>query len=345
MRWVIALLGTLIFTGCGCCGKFFCGFGGKVETLHVDCPYTLDIQEEVSRAVIDYSTRMRYEKHIRFEDSTTYFHIPPPPPPYIAEPPKPPVIDLIKVIYSSQAILELEEGRAFFVDVVEGLLQELNKSAAIKSRMENGSVSADDLEIYISFESFYMEYVDPTDVVWIVLKKGIVTMYMGSIKDVTRNKDFWDQRIEPYYKSKQFVMLEREADVMYRPAPQKNQFESTAIDLFNNNATQPIGNQYGLVNPVALPPKPITPAGGVAVPGVAPATPVPVGPTFVYGTGTSGAQTGVGLSQTGAGVAISHGTGTTGAASAGTTQLPSNAAASTGVAIGHGTATSGTGGG
>ena len=97
MRWLLILIGCLILTGCGCCGRFWCGFGGGCGP-NVYTESILDIEAEVSRFIIDYSTRLRYEKMMRFEDSNTYFHLPP----------FPPTVDLIRVIYSCQKILELE---------------------------------------------------------------------------------------------------------------------------------------------------------------------------------------------------------------------------------------------
>lgn len=164
--------------------------------------------EQMSRVVITYANKMRVEKALRFEDSQIFYSD---------------YAEVIRIIFSTQLILELKETRELIVDLVEGLLKELNNDPIITTQFQAGMVKPENIELYIGFESYFNEYVDQMYMGWISMIDGIVRYYAGILKDF--RKDFWYNRCEPYYKSVQFVTFDREARAGYDAAnaPRKEQ--------------------------------------------------------------------------------------------------------------------------
>lgn len=153
-----------------------------------------------AQVIIPYAVELKHEKRLRFEDAQIYFSSS--------------YVNRFRVIFSTQLILELCPARELMVDVVEGLLERLNCSNDVVDAFDHTPITADDLEIYFSFESYLVEYVDPMYICWMSLHDGIVRFYDGVLKDY--NKDFWNERVEPYYKSKAFVELDRSAEEMWQ---------------------------------------------------------------------------------------------------------------------------------
>lgn len=170
--------------------------------------------EPMSRTLIAYANELRHELGLRFEDSNIYYDE---------------FVKGVRIIFSTQAILELKETRELVVDVVEGLLKRMNADPVISSQFECGFMSADQVELYISFESYFNEYVDQEYIGWVSLIDGITRFYAGIIKDPYL--DFWHARTEPYSKSLQFVTFEREAETAYEAAHPPNQGPGPAYDV------------------------------------------------------------------------------------------------------------------
>lgn len=115
--------------------------------------------------------------------------------------------------FTSQDIIEMCPARELLVDVAENILERVNM-AGFGSQIQPYPFTADQLEIYIDFESFYGVYCDPTYIGWIVLEEGMSYFYDFEVKD--RSQDYWRARREPYAKSLSFVRLKREAEARYR---------------------------------------------------------------------------------------------------------------------------------
>lgn len=154
-----------------------------------------------SEVIIPYALELRKEKRLRFEDSEVFYDE---------------YVQRFRVVFSTQLILELCEARELMVDVVEGLLERMNNNPWVVESFNHQPITADDLELYFSYETYYVEYIDPTFIAWMSLTDGYVRFYDGVLKDFT--KDFWDARIEPYAKSLEFVRIAREAEENYKLA-------------------------------------------------------------------------------------------------------------------------------
>ena len=116
--------------------------------------------------------------------------------------------------FTSQDVLEVREARFLIVDLVEGLLAELNRNPIIAPQLATYPLTDEYLEICIEFESFHGRYVDPYYVGRLTLVDGQVTFNAFDFKAPNRNK--WNFRTEPYAKSREFTVYEREAEKLFR---------------------------------------------------------------------------------------------------------------------------------
>jgi len=170
--------------------------------------------QAISRVLITYANELRHELGLRFEDSTLYYKD---------------YVDGIRIIFSTQAIIELKEARELIVDIIEGLLDRINSDPFISSQFENGYASADQIELYVSFESYFNEYVDQEYIGWVSVIDGISRFYAGLIK--YPYNDYWHARTELYQKSLQFVIFDREAESAYEAAHPAKQGPGPAYDV------------------------------------------------------------------------------------------------------------------
>lgn len=152
-----------------------------------------------SEVIIPFALELQHTRRLRFEDSKIYYDGG--------------GVLRFRVIFSTQLHLELCESRELMVTVVEGLLSRLNADPRILESFDHEPVTAIDLELYFSYESYMIEYVDPQYIAWMSLHDGFVRYYDGVLKNM--RIDFWNGRIEPYYKSLEFVQIAKGAQEEY----------------------------------------------------------------------------------------------------------------------------------
>jgi hypothetical protein len=154
---------------------------------------------EIVHLIQHYMPYLRHELHLRLEDSRVFYND---------------TINTVRLEFISQDVLEVREARFLLVDVVEGLLAELNKNPVLAPQFVTYPLTPEQLEIYINFESFHGIYVDPYYVGYIMLEAGEATYWAFTTKENGRN--LWDFRTEPYEKSREFTVYEREAENMFK---------------------------------------------------------------------------------------------------------------------------------
>lgn len=162
---------------------------------------------EFTHAIQHYTAYLKHVKHLRLEDSAVYYHD---------------YANTVRMEFTSQDVLELCEARELIVDVVEGLLVEINRNPILAPQLVNYPFTSANLEIYIRFESFEGIYVDPYYVGWVGLEDDIVHFYAFDIKMWQNHEEgsanIWDYRYEPYFKSREIVLYEREAEALFHTA-------------------------------------------------------------------------------------------------------------------------------
>lgn len=192
MIWILPLV---IFCVSCCTFPFCCDReGGLPRGAYGTFTQVIDATA-FSEVIIPYAVELKYTERLRFEDSKVYYDD---------------FAERFRVIFSSQEILELCEARDLLVTVVEGLLERMNASAGVTGSFDHFPIVADDLELYFSFESYDIEYNDGTYIAWMSLHDGTVRYLSGLIKNP--RIDFWNTRVEPYYKSLEFVQITRAAE-------------------------------------------------------------------------------------------------------------------------------------
>lgn len=155
--------------------------------------------EEVTAVVQDFAVELKYEKRLTLENAQTYFNG---------------GIHTIQISFRTQRLVDMCDGRELIVDIVEGLLAKLNQDIILGPAFSDFPFTANNLEVYIDFESFYGEYVDPYYLWWIGLEDGDVLYETFSLKD--NNKNCWSSRREAYSKSREIVVYQRQAEEKYR---------------------------------------------------------------------------------------------------------------------------------
>ena len=157
--------------------------------------------EEISKIVINFSTKMKVDKHLELEDSWAAYDD------YITK---------ICLQYSSQRLLTVYDARLLIVELVEEFLYRLNNNTIVSYELDHFPFSADDLDVKITFESYYGRYIDEQYVGLTWLQAGCVHFYAFDRKDTSLNGIDWDHhRFEPYTKSRELALIKREADLPY----------------------------------------------------------------------------------------------------------------------------------
>lgn len=157
--------------------------------------------EELSTIVINFSTKMKIDKHLELEDSWAAYDD------YIMK---------ICLQYSSQRLLTVYDARLLMVELVEEFLYRLNNNTVISFELDHFPFTANDLDVKIVFESFYGRYVDELYVGMVWLQAGCVHFYAFDRKHPSLTHIDWDHhRFEPYTKSRELALIKKQADLPY----------------------------------------------------------------------------------------------------------------------------------
>lgn len=157
--------------------------------------------EEMSKIVINFSVKMKIDKHLELEDSWTEYDD------YITK---------ISLIYSSQRLVTLYDARLILVELVEEFLERVNNNTVIGFELDHSPFTADDLEVKLSFENFYGQYIDELFIGIVWLKNGCSYFYAFDRKDRSMNGIDWDHhRYEPYSKSRELALIKKQADIPF----------------------------------------------------------------------------------------------------------------------------------
>lgn len=162
--------------------------------------------EDISELIWDWAVNVQHEKKLFLDDAQI-----------ITGPDQ----TKLRFQFHSQSILEMCEARHLLVDIAEALLDRVN-IGFIGERLRPQPFTADQLEIYIDFQSYYVRFVDPFYIGWVVLENGWAFYYAATVKDEDHLCQ-WEVRREPYFKSRSFSYLQRESEKNYEllhPTPQ-----------------------------------------------------------------------------------------------------------------------------
>lgn len=155
---------------------------------------------ELSRIIWDFTTELKYDKRLHLEQS------------YLCVGPEQSTLHLE---FITQSILEMCDARQLLVHVVEGLLDRIN-AAYPSYHLSPYPLTANQLNISIIFESFYVHYDDPFYIGWITLQDGMAYYYAYTVEN--RDLDLWHTRNEAYFQSRLFAKQQQEAEAKYKAA-------------------------------------------------------------------------------------------------------------------------------
>lgn len=168
--------------------------------------------EEVTHIVQEYSVDMKYEHNIHLQRAKTCYN---------AE-----GIHTMQLEYISQDLIELCEARELIVDITENMLARLNQDSILGPEFANFPVRPENLEIYITFESYFGKYIDPRYILWISMEDGGVDFYTWELEYMDNR--CWSCKHETYATSREIVVYQREAEQRYEEMhqPPKSAFGS-----------------------------------------------------------------------------------------------------------------------
>lgn len=144
-------------------------------------------------------------------------------------------IHAIQLQFITQDLIEMCEARELIVDMTENLLAKLNQNSLLATDFANYPFRPSNLEIYITFESYFGRFVDPFYIRWICMEDGLVDYYTFDLLDNTKNK--WHVRHEAYSTSREIVVYQREAERKYK------EIYEAKVNVFGDTRYYPEGSK------------------------------------------------------------------------------------------------------
>ena len=173
--------------------------------------------EAITRIVLAYSRELKTKYKLKLHDAVTYYS-------------DEVGMYKLRLDFTTMQIVELCEARFLLVDIVEGFLSRINNNILLRGDLSHRPFSPMNLEIHVTFESFYVLHVDPMYIGFIILEEGTSFFYNAELDD--RLSEYWHKRIEPYHKTLQIVNIERQLG----PDPQeKDKFDQTVDKYFDES--------------------------------------------------------------------------------------------------------------
>lgn len=223
------LLPLLVFQG-GCCYKLAPGIGDCDPSLHVPPDSFKDFlphgpwdkkcagiveDEEITRIVLAYERDLKAKYKLKLYDSRIYYS-------------DEVGVYKLRLDFTTMQIVELCEARFMLVDIVEGYLSRINNNILLRGDLSHRPFSPMNLEVHVTFESFYVIDVDPMYIGFIIMEEGTSFFYNAELDN--RISEYWHKRIEPYSKTLQIVNIERQLG----PDPQeKDKFDRITGKFFD----------------------------------------------------------------------------------------------------------------
>ncbi len=168
--------------------------------------------EDISEIVIDYARDLQEKHRLYLYDSRVIFDE---------------KIQKIRIDFTSQASILLCEGREVLFDVVEGYLKRLDEHVTIRGKF-NRPLTARDLEIHITYQSYFNSYIDPEFLAYIIMDDGWSFFYSSELNESFTDK--WMQKVEPYFKTHQFATFQRQTAARFEEESLKDKATALAED-------------------------------------------------------------------------------------------------------------------
>lgn len=217
----LALLPLIFATGC-CLNPWQPHCCEKDVAADAELPNTFEIinSSQATAIIQDFAVEMDHKHSLKLQKAKTYYDG---------------GIHAIQMEFISQDLMEMCEARKLIVDMTEGLLAALNQDPLLAKDIANYPFRPNNLELYITFQSYFGKYVDPYYIHWICMEDGEVDYYLFDLKDNLKNK--WHARHETYATSREIVVYEREAERKYQ------EVHHPKINVFGKQRYFPNDNQ------------------------------------------------------------------------------------------------------
>lgn len=203
MKYLLFVITAFILSGCCCCP------GGTDSLPEESPPLCKKIDsEEFSWIAEELAVKWGKELFLTVENSCVFYGN---------------NVHTIRFELTSMSILNIKKARELLVDVVEDILDKVNRSPIVATELQSYPLTPENLEIYVDFLSFYNLYVDPYKVGFITLENGEAKYWASDVKDEQLYS--WHYRIEPYFRSREIVQLSRAAERNYEEEHSDDSFD------------------------------------------------------------------------------------------------------------------------
>ena len=189
-------LGVLLVCTVGCASTRAAFFSSEPE---LPPPPILEVNStELTSLIQDYTVGLKHDEEVNLEQAKIYLDG---------------GIHTIHLEFITQRILDMCEARELIVSMTENLLSRLNLNPVLGPQLSSYPFSPDQVEIYITFESYYGRYVDTYYIHWVCLEDGVVTYYTWDLEDGSKN--CWHSRKESYETSREIATYQELAEEEY----------------------------------------------------------------------------------------------------------------------------------
>ncbi len=189
-----AFMAVLFLFTTGCSPNSYPFFSDEASTVRSGPLFQID-SVELTYVLQEFTTELKYNKHLILEQAKAFYDD---------------GIHGLQLEFITQNIMEMCEARDLIVDLTEDLLSRINLNDDIASQLTSAPLLPKNLEIYITFESYFGRYIDPNYIKWICLEDGLVTYYTFDVEDV--EKRCWHSRHETYETSRRISRAEESAE-------------------------------------------------------------------------------------------------------------------------------------
>ena len=154
--------------------------------------------KDLTRVEIFHVEELKKRYDIRLDNASTLYN---------------PGIGGLELRYTSEELFDICDSRNLLVDLIDSLLERINQDAYVASQLTYYPLDYLDVDLVITFDSFFGEYCDLQFVNQIRLQKGIVTFYAFNAFQCEGN--LFEMHTEPYETSQTNSYYLREAQEVF----------------------------------------------------------------------------------------------------------------------------------
>jgi hypothetical protein len=178
-------------------------------------PEPIEISKGLPALELFHVAELRGKYDIRLDTAATYYN---------------PGIGGLCLRYTSEELFDLCEARNLLVDLVDSLIRQISLDPGVGGAVTFPPFTSDNLDLIITFDSFYGQYVDLQYVNQIRLENGLVRYYAFSAFNC--DAEHFEKHSEPYETARLNSYAWRKAKEFFPPLPEEGDIEELSSPNF-----------------------------------------------------------------------------------------------------------------